>query len=208
MEVLGREPHRSLLKEVFNEMGRRLGAVVPDLGRRTAGDSAALSARCAPGEKVGQMQDGLPVPSGGRKEYTDDSGQVTQVVEWFGYKFHLVVDVRHEVALSYEISSTKTGDNEVLPELVKQTREKLPADRMETLAYDKAADTVEVHAFLSEAKIAPIIQNRSLWGEESERMLPGHDGGSNVVYDESGTVYCYDKVSEPGIRHRMFSTPF
>jgi len=24
-----------------------------------------------------------------------------------------------------------------------------------------------------------------------------------VVYDESGTVYCYDKVSEPPVRHRM-----
>jgi hypothetical protein len=34
-------------------------------------------------------------------------------------------------------------------------------------------------------------------------MLPGHDGSSNVVYDESGTVYCYDKASDPPVRHRM-----
>ena len=41
-------------------------------------------------------------------------------------------------------------------------------------------------------------------------MLPGHDGRSNIVYDEAGTVYCYDKsktrrgeTSEPPVRHRM-----
>ena len=34
-------------------------------------------------------------------------------------------------------------------------------------------------------------------------MLPGHDGNSNVVYDEAGTVYCYDRVSEPMLRHKM-----
>lgn len=203
LEVLGCEPQRSLLKETFNEMARRLGGVVRDLGRQTAGDSAGLSARGAPEEKSGVMQDGLPVPSGGRKEYTDELGVVTHVVEWFGYKFHLLVDVRHEVALSYEITSTKTGDCEMLPALVKQAQANLCGDRIRTVAYDKAADTEEVHGFLSGQGIAPIIQNRSLWRDESERMLPGHDGDSNVVYDESGTVYCYDKVSEPSVRHRM-----
>jgi hypothetical protein len=34
-------------------------------------------------------------------------------------------------------------------------------------------------------------------------MLPGHDGNSNIVYDEAGTVYCYDRVSEPMVRHKM-----
>ena len=56
---------------------------------------------------------------------------------------------------------------------------------------------------LEAAGIKPIIENRSLWKEDFERMLPGHDGSSNVVYDESGTVYCYDKSSDPPVRHRM-----
>ena len=34
-------------------------------------------------------------------------------------------------------------------------------------------------------------------------MLPGHDGNSNIVYDEAGTLYCYDKVSVPPVRHQM-----
>jgi hypothetical protein len=74
---------------------------------------------------------------------------------------------------------------------------------MQTLAYDKAADTNAVHELLSQAKIKPVIQNRSLWKEEHERLLPGHDGNSNIVYDEAGTVHCYDRVSEPMVRHQM-----
>ena len=42
-----------------------------------------------------------------------------------------------------------------------------------------------------------------MWTGDLERMLPGHDGTSNIVYDEAGTIYCYDKTSDPPVRHRM-----
>jgi hypothetical protein len=288
LEVLGQEPHRSRLQDVFNVMAERLGKVVPDLGKDTAGDSTWLNARrwrsdaaaekaaaeqaavekaaaektaaetsggqkaaarkaaekadtqkpvarkaaaenvAAEKTKVGQAaacqiasdssaaaspsppkekivldQHGLPQPSGGRKEYTDERGQVTRVVEWFGYKLHLLVDVLHEVALAYRITSTKAGDNEVLPELVDQAQANLPSERMDTLAYDKAADDIKVHEKLAAAGIRPLIQNRSLWKQETEQMLPGHDGNSNIVYDEAGTLHCYDRVSQPMVRQRM-----
>src|SRR5262249_19309265 len=142
---------------------------------------------------------GLPQPAGGRKEYRDEQGRVTQVVEWFGSKFHLLVDVKYAVALAYQISSTKAGDNEVVPALVDEAQANLPEGRIRTPAYDLAADDGAVHAFLHERGIEPVIQMRALWQGEPERLLPGHDGTSNVVYDEVGTVYCYDKVSEPPV---------
>jgi Transposase DDE domain/Transposase domain (DUF772) len=253
LHVLGQEPHRTHLQELFNTMATRLGVAVPDLGVHTAGDSAALNARrtkkfpaadvtatpqaaaatptataaaaatptvadatpapqapsnapptpIADEPKVVFDDFGLPVPAGGRKEYTDDAGKVVKVVSWFGYKFQLLVDVQHEVTLAYRISSTKMGDNEVLPELVRQGQANLPPGRIKTLAYDKAADDEHVHDFLADVGVKPVIQNRALWKTEPERLLPGHDGTSNIVYDEAGTVYCYDKVSEPPVRHRM-----
>jgi hypothetical protein len=204
LQVLGREPHRSLLREVFDAMVRMLGEEVADLGRDTAGDATGLSARRLRSVlKAARAEDGLPPPEGGRKEYTDEAGNVTHVVAWFGYKLHLLVDVRHEVALGYRVSSPKRGDNEELPGVVAQARANLPADRMRTLTYDRAADDGAVHRCLDEAGIRPVIRNRALWQGESERMLPGHDGRSNIVYDESGTVHCYDKVSREPVRHRM-----
>jgi hypothetical protein len=207
-EVLGTEPHLSLLGEIFDVMVARLAGAVPQLGRRTAGDATALSARLQRGQASGGQ---LDPPTGGRKEYFDDEGKVTKVVEWFGYKLHLLVDVDHEVVLSYQVSSANRGDNELLPALVEQARRNLgdaleadvPASRIDTLAYDKAADTEAVHDLLDRSDIKPLVQIRSLWKDPHERMLPGHDGNSNVVYDEAGTIYCYDKASTPPIRRKM-----
>jgi hypothetical protein len=203
-EVLGQEPHATHLKGIFNGLVQKLGSVVPDLGQNTAGDATALNARRkAAAAAEAEVAAGLPQASGGRKEYKDDAGNVTEVVEWFGFKLHLLVDVKHEVALSYEITDTKAGDGETLPTILAQAQENLPEDRIKTLAYDKAADTNDVHELLSSEGIKPVIHNRKLWKEEPLRMLPGHDGNSNIVYDEAGTLFCYDRVSEPMVRHPM-----
>ena len=204
LEVLGQAPHLGLLHELFDAMVRRLGEVVPDLGQDTAGDATALSARRkGTAGAAAEEAAGLAQPSGGRKEYTDQAGKVTKVFEWFGYKLHLLVDVKHEVSLGYQITSAKQGDGETLPEVLAEAQNNLPQGRIKTLAYDMAADSNEVHRVLQKAKIKPLIENRALWKEEQERMLPGHDGRSNIVYDQAGTVYCYDRVSQPMLRNRM-----
>ena len=204
LDALGREPHLSLLHEVFDSLIQRLGDVVPDLGRNTAGDATALNARRKKNKGAkSETEEGLPQASGGRKEYTDDSGNVTKVVSWFGFKLHLLVDVKHELALAYKITDTKAGDGETLPAILAEAQSNLPPGRIKTLAYDKAADSNDVHDLLFRNNIRPLIQNRSLWKDEQERMLPGHDGNSNVVYDEAGTVYCYDRESQPIVRHKM-----
>lgn len=203
-DVLGQEPHRTLLKELFNELIKRLGVAIAGLGVNTAGDATGLSARRKPPESAeAETKEGLPQASGGRKEYKDDEGRVTKVVEWFGFKLHLLVDVKNEVVLAYEITDTKSGDGETLPVILKQAEANLPPNRIVTLAYDKAADSEEVHDLLNQKRIKPLIQMRAMWQIDPERLLPGHDGTSNVVYDELGTIYCYDKVSNPPVRHQM-----
>jgi len=185
LAVLGTEPFLGLMRGAFDTLVRNLGECVPDLGRRLAGDAPGLSAR--PGRAAGEANpDGLPEPTGGRKEYTDEEGKVTKVVEWFGYKLHLLVDVVHEVVVAYRVNSANAGDNEELPALVDEAEANLPASddakaprkgkpsRIETLTYDKAADDGAVHADLAGRGIKPVIQNRALWKDQFERMLPGH----------------------------------
>lgn len=201
---LGEEPHLTHLRAVFDVMAQRLGLVVGDLGKDTAGDSTGLAGRAALSDKLkaAEIAQGLPQPSGGKKEYKDDDGKVTKVVEWFGYKLHLLVDVKHEVTLAYHITDTKAGDNERLPDLVEQAQRNLPAQRLKTLAYDKAADDGAVHQFLHDANIKPLIQNRTFQLEEPEKVLGGRTP-LNIVYDQAGTLFCYDKVSDPPVRHAM-----
>jgi len=201
---LGEEPHLTHLRGVFDVMTKRLGLVVGDLGKDTAGDSTGLSGRAAMSEKLrdAEFEQGLPQPTGGKKEYKDDDGKVTHVVEWFGYKLHLLVDVKHEVALAYHITDTKAGDNERIPELVEQAKKNLPDRRIKTLAYDKAADDGAVHEFLHDEKIAPVIENRNFQLEEPEKVLGGRTP-LNIVHDQAGTVFCYDRVSDTPVRHPM-----
>jgi hypothetical protein len=201
---LGEEPHLTHMRSVFDLMAQRLGLVVGDFGKNTAGDSTGLSGRAALSEKLraAEAEQGLPQPTGGKKEYKDDDGNITRVVEWFGYKLHLLVDVKHEVALAYHITDTKAGDNERIPALVEQARKNLPPERIKTLAYDKAADDGAVHEFLHEENIAPVIQNRNYKVDEPEKVLGGRTP-LNIVYDQAGTVFCYDRVSEPPVRHAM-----
>ena len=204
LDTLGQEPHVTHLREVFAALVQRLGVAVPELGQHTAGDATALNGRAK--KNAAQVQaetkQGLPQPSGGRKEYKDDDGKVTHVVEWFGYKLHLVVDVQHEVSLGYCITDTKAGDNEVLPEVLAQARANLPDGRIQTLAFDKAADDEKVHEVLHAAGIKPVIQNRAMWKQELERPVGGRIP-LHIVHDEAGTVYCYDQVSDPPVRHPM-----
>ena len=204
LATLGEEPHLNHLRRVFDTQVGRLGAVIGDFGKDTAGDSTGLAGRAALSEKLraAEIAQGLPQPSGGRKEYKDDDGNITKVVEWHGYKLHLLVDVKHEVALAYHITDTKAGDNERIEDLVSQARQNLPPDRLKTLAYDKAADDGAVHTLLHEEGITPVIQNRNFKLEEPEKVL----GGStplNIVYDQAGTVYCYDRCSPQPVRHAM-----
>jgi hypothetical protein len=114
-----------------------------------------------------------------------------------------LVDVKHEVAVAYHITDSKAGDNERVAALVEQAQANLPPQRMETLAYDKAADDEQVHEVLHSHGIKPVVQNRALWKTEPERVLPGRRYPLNLIYDESGTIHCYDTVSEPPVRHRM-----
>jgi len=205
LDVLGQEPHLSEMRRIFDDMVRRLGLAVPDLGKNTAGDSTALHARSkthAQGVEA-EVADGLPQPSGGKKEYTDEADKVVKIAEWFGYKLHLLVDVKHEVVLAYTVTTANAADCKSIPELLKQGRANLPAGRIETMAYDKAADDHETHHLLHQAKIRAVIQHRRLWKDQTEQMLPGHDGRSNIVFDEAGTVYCYDCTSVPMVRHPM-----
>jgi len=199
--LLGQEPFRTLAREAFEALARRLAQAVPDLGRSVAGDSTTLNARR---ERATEAADDLPGPTGGRKEYHDEKGAVTRVHEWFGYKLHLAVDTKHEVALSWAITDATTADGPTIPSLLEGTDRVLPTGRMECFAYDKAADDEKIHELLKKRDVRPVIEIRSMWKDEQDRLLPGSESAPTpIYYDEAGTVYCYDMTRQTPVRHPM-----
>jgi hypothetical protein len=199
--LLGEEPFRTLAKSAFEHMAERLAKAVPELGKAVAGDSTTLNARRS---KEVAVDGDLPAACGGRKEYRDEQGHVSAVHEWHGYKLHLAVDVKHEVALAWTITPATASDGATIPCLLEGADRVLPKDRMQTFAYDKAADDQKVHELLHERQVRPLVQIRSMWKDELERPLPGMEHlPTPIYYDEAGTVYCYDMVSETPRRQAM-----
>jgi hypothetical protein len=68
---------------------------------------------------------------------------------------------------------------------------------------DEAADDEGVHGVLHRHRIKPVIRTRAFWREEPERPLPGGGAPRHVAHDEAETVYCYDTICDPPVRHRM-----
>lgn len=202
LKTLGEPRFLALMHEAFAGMVGALAGQVPTLGMHTAGDSTALKAR----RDRGKAHPELPQPSGGRKEYRDDDGTVSKVVEWFGYKLHLVVDVTHEVALDYQVTGANADDGKTLPGLLDRTLEALPPGRLQTLAYDKAADGTPFHDSLVARQVKPVVQMRRQWRGEPYRDLPGSAGRPVPIrYDQDGTVYCQaDENGQPTFRPMYF----
>jgi len=113
---------------------------------------------------------GLPQPAA-QERYKDDAARSPKVVEWFGYKWHLLVDAKHEVALAYRVTTANAADSKSLPNLVEQGQANLPTGRIETLAYDKAADGQRVASDAARGKIRPVIQNRRFVRSDPSRCF-------------------------------------
>ena len=113
-------------------------------------------------------------------------------------------DVKHEVVLAFDLTDTTAGDNEPIEPLVEQAEANLPDGRLETLAYDEAADDVQVHEMLGDHDRKPVIEVRACWPKdgETEKVIGGRIP-LHVVHDEAGTVFCYDTTGPVPIRRAM-----
>lgn len=213
LAVLGRPEFRALMRAMFDTLVRQLGQAVPDLGQHTAGDSTHLQSKNELSDADAAEIDstnppplapqGLPQPAYGVKEYKDDQGKISKVVKWFGFKLHLLVDVTHEIPLAFEITGANAPDNQHIAPLLEQAEQNLPASRIETLAYDKAADDVKVHELCRRHRIKPLIQLRKNPHGPKEELVPNRQGLRQFVYNDQGDVLCYDTLSEPPIQRPM-----
>ena len=92
------------------------------------------------------------------------------MLEWFGYKLHVLCDTRHEVALAYRITPASEADNEHLGPLVQEAKANVPEKRIESLAYDKGRSAVErVNARL-----------KVFWGVDDSNVAGGASFHANV----------------------------
>ncbi len=191
---------KSLMKEpegtgqMFDALVDQLQGLLPDLGRQLAVDGKALPTHARGRSDPAESSD--PEANWGvkkKKGRREDGSCWEKVTKWFGCKLHLLVDSRYELPLAFEPAKASADETTRLPALAEKLHVRHPGlvGRAEELSADKGYDSGKNNALLWDRYgIKPLIDIRSLWKDEDKTKLLDPARADNIVYDESGQVYC------------------
>lgn len=200
--------HAEQIEAMFDELIEQLRELLPGFGRHLAMDGKGVRSAARRRRGLAEM------PADGRRDVDADTGKKTyrgtredgtpwqRVVEWFGYKLHLIVDAIYELPVAFEVTKASASEIPVGRELVKTLRKRHPelVEQAETLTADKGLDDTKLICQLwDDHGIKPVIDIRDMWKDGEPTRRVSHL--SNVVYDSEGTVYCHCPVS--GERREM-----
>ena len=183
------------IDQMFDRLVDELKVLLPDLGFSVAVDSKGVDSAGRPTKE--KKRDGRRDMDAdwGKKTYHGEREDRTlweKVVTWFGYKIHLLVDTKYEMAISYQVTRASASDTKHLLPLVEEVKKKhleIYKD-IDNAAADKGYDSEEnCRRLYDEHGIKPVIDIRRMWRDKETKLL---DSGctDNIVYDEVGTVYC------------------
>lgn len=204
--------HNEDIEKIFDKVLKEITELLPDFGQRLAGDGKALKS-VAKRENKNKKQDRRRDldASKGIKKYSgiDENGNKwEQVVTWFGYKLHLIVDAIYELPIAYEVTKASTAELPEMKKLIKKISEDNPniMERCEVFTADRGYDDTEIITDLwKEHKTKAVIDIRNCWGNKKEvRMF--EDRNNIIGYDNYGTIYCY--CPETGKRRIMSNAGF
>ncbi|WP_242848257.1 transposase [Sulfobacillus thermosulfidooxidans] len=133
---------------LFEQLVEDITAVLPDFGHRLAIDSKAIPSRAVRPAKNSGADGRRDVDADfGRKEYRgvhEDGTRWSKVVQWFGYKLHLVVDATYELPVAWEVTKASVSDVSRAQPLLNHLHDRHPAllSRAALLGYlpDQASD--------------------------------------------------------------------
>jgi transposase len=199
--------HQEELLKIFVSLSDTLYDMLPDFGESLALDSKWVWSLANQKSEI-RRPDGRSETDAewGIKEY---SGVRPDGVAWsskkkcFGFKIHILVDVKYELPVAFIITAANESDIKsgkmLIKAIKKDDKRKHILERCKYFMADKAYDDEEMIGILSGEGIKAVIDKRGMWKEESEKEVP--KSGGYRYYDEQGDVYCYSQ--EMGYRHRM-----
>jgi hypothetical protein len=190
--------HTEQIDKIFDELVEQLRETLADFGRILALDGKAI-------KTFARRRKGLSgMPPDGRRDVEADVGKKTyrrvgqdgtiweNLVKWFGYKLHLIVDAEYELPVAFEVTKASASEIPQGRKLVKKLRKhhEVLVDGCQALVADKGLDDTKLISQLwDDWTVKPVIDIRNMWKDGEETKLV--DGQRNVVYDYAGNVYCH-----------------
>lgn len=164
-------------------------------GEELAGDGKAIQSYARTNGK-GKDRRSDKEANWGVKRYTESKNgkgeNVIKKTSWFGYRLHLIVDVRYELPVAYKVTQASNSEkiemlkiwkdlNSERPEVVKRAKEFLA---------DKGYDYTDLIKWLEKYEISPIIDIQNHW-EKGEKTKQYRD--TDLTYSYDGKVYWTDE---------------
>ncbi len=187
------------IDKIFNNLIKELTKLLSDLGGHLAIDGKAVETYSVGKKDPKESSD--KEGDWGKKTYRgvkEDGSLWEKVKSWFGYKLHLIVDVKYELPLAYEVTKASVSDTTRLLPMMEGFKERHPeiVERALDLSADKGYDSEENNRVLyDDYGIKPVIDIRENWKEEKESEIKTRplyeDRVDNIVYDNKGTIYCH-----------------
>ena len=190
---------REEIDRIFNNLINELKGLLPDIGEHLAIDSKAIKSHAVGKKKSEDSSDketdwGVKTYRGKR----EDGSLWEKVKSWFGYKLHLIVDTKYELPLGYEVTKASVSDTTKLLPMVEEINRKHPEiiEVAKDIAADKGYDSeVNNRELYDRYGIKPVIGIRENWKDEKRSEIKTRplyeDKADNIVYDNSGLVYCH-----------------
>ena len=180
-----------MLKECFNELREFMYENLKDFGKEVGEDGKIFLSKAKGPNKNGDSTDSrcdMDADYTIKENYYKDvkTGETkVKKTTYFGYRYHLLADVKYELPIEYTVTKASKGEREQF----KKHIEMLPDDKVkkiETASADKGYDCKEIIDYLKNKGISPVIDIKNQW----------QNGEITKQYKETDIVYTYDgKVS-------------
>jgi hypothetical protein len=202
------DAHAEQVESMFDELVEQLRQLLPGFGDHLAIDGKEIQTHARRRQGLSTME------PDGRRDVDADTGKKTyrgtredgspweKVVEWFGYKLHLIVDAVYELPVAFEMTKASASEMPAGRQMVENLQQRHPelVEQAQTLAADKGLDDTKlIRQLWDDCGIRPVIDIRNLWKDGEPTRRVSHL--SNVVYDHRGTVFCHCPTS--GERREM-----
>ena len=181
------------LDEIFEYLVKYMYENIEDFGEGLALDGKAIKSYATTYSKK-TKEDGRRDTDAnwGVKKYTESTNakgeKVVKKVSWFGYEVHLIVDVKYELPVAYEVTQASKSEIVEGKKLLKAMHEK-QLERCNHLMADKGYDDTKLIEYLEKKDIAAIIDIRNQW-KDGEKTKQYKD--TDIVYTYDGKVYYID----------------
>ena len=178
--------HTNLVQQVMANLTTKLKKLLPDLGNEVAVDSTTVTSHSRPRRKDKDhniIRESSDPEAGWTAKNSPRAMKDGKEWHW-GYKYHLVADVNHDIPLGGYATAAHHNDNPTLPHLIEHAKRMLPWFKPKVVIGDKGYDAASNHLYLVNKGIIPVLHIRK----------PSNASWYDGVYTEDGVPTCIGQV--------------